>query len=689
MRPSIPYCYGAILLGAALICLTVGAQGAAQQNYDDESTPEGWAWGLIKQGKEANFDVRCGTPELDPRKDDDRWNGECRRLSAAFISDVLMREPWRSQVPLAGINIAGTRIVDGIDLKNANLNRVLSLTRSRIENDIDLTRARTDSVICLDGSRIAGNLAGDQLHSDSSLWLRSSQFKKAVVLSYAKIDVNVEMTGTTIEGPLEADSLHVGLNLFLRSSDNSVGKFNGINLRGARIDGQVSMIGATVEGALNADSLHIGAHLLMRSTDAHRADFKNVILKNATIDGQIDLEGATLDGTLNGYSLHVGSDLLMQSTDAYVAAFTEVVLSDARIDGQIIMQGTSIGGSLNADTLHVGAHISMRSNKYTAVFNAIRFANAQVAGQISIDGAVLTGDMKAAGVQVGSNLYMRNVISPHEINLTFAHVNGNLDTSGSKLGSLDLSGASVATLWLGNVEDPPEVTAWQGEKNQPGRLNLRNAHVGNLIDAPTAWPDKGYLSLAGFTFNHLGGLEEPREGSDKGKREPGRWDEWLRRDRTYHPSSYEQLAAAFTAAGDRAGADEIRYLSRIRQREVTTDWWPRASSYLFQYTAGFGIGDYTFLVLAWVFGISFAGALYLRFLVPAGREHGLVWCYGASLSRLLPIIEINREFTDFFNDPERKRLTGRDSLIFSIIAMVGWLLGAILIAAVSGLVPKG
>jgi hypothetical protein len=200
MRLSIPYRHGAILLAAALIYLTVGAQGAAQQNYDDESTPEGWAWGLIKQGKEANFDTRCKTPALDPGKDDDRWNDECRRLSAAFVADVLTREPWRGQIPPTGVKLAGARIEQDIDLENARLNRVLSITHSRIEGNITLSRARTDSVLTLDGSRIAGNLSGNQFRTESSLWLRSSQFKHNLVLTYAKIDVNLDMSVQSSRG---------------------------------------------------------------------------------------------------------------------------------------------------------------------------------------------------------------------------------------------------------------------------------------------------------------------------------------------------------------------------------------------------------------------------------------------------------------------------------------------------------
>ena len=64
------------------------------------------------------------------------------------------------------------------------------------------------------------------------------------------------------------------------------------------------------------------------------------------------------------------------------------------------------------------------------------------------------------------------------------------------------------------------------------------------------------------------------------------------------------------------------------------------------------------------------------------------WCFGASFTRLLPVIEINREFSDFFVDPDRTRLTGWQSFVFSAIRIVGWVLGAILIAAVSGLTQK-
>jgi hypothetical protein len=165
------------------------------------------------------------------------------------------------------------------------------------------------------------------------------------------------------------------------------------------------------------------------------------------------------------------------------------------------------------------------------------------------------------------------------------------------------------------------------------------------------------------------------------------WDkDWARHDTNYSPAPYAQLATALTSAGDRDAANEIRYLGRVRERETERGLAFVWSGFL-QYVTGFGIGTYTFRVLYWVIGISLLGAFYLRTCVKGVRDgyHGIFWCFGASLDRLLPVIEINKEFAEFFNDPKHERLTGWQSFIFSAMGIVGFVLGAILIAAVSGL----
>ena len=55
------------------------------------------------------------------------------------------------------------------------------------------------------------------------------------------------------------------------------------------------------------------------------------------------------------------------------------------------------------------------------------------------------------------------------------------------------------------------------------------------------------------------------------------------------------------------------------------------------------------------------------------------------LAQLLPVFPINKELSDFFNDPERKSLKGWQVFVFSALGVVGLALGAILLIAVSGL----
>ena len=106
-----------------------------------------------------------------------------------------------------------------------------------------------------------------------------------------------------------------------------------------------------------------------------------------------------------------------------------------------------------------------------------------------------------------------------------------------------------------------------------------------------------------------------------------------------------------------------------------------------QYVVGFGIGTYTFQVLVPVIFITVLGALILKVYVKGVRDenHGFIWCLGASLSRLLPIIDINRDLSDFFNKSQRNHFTGPQTFFFSAVRVVGWVLGLILLAAVSGL----
>ena len=161
---------------------------------------------------------------------------------------------------------------------------------------------------------------------------------------------------------------------------------------------------------------------------------------------------------------------------------------------------------------------------------------------------------------------MRDAQFVRMIDMTFAHVGGNLDLRGATLSELDLAGASIAgDLRVGGGNDFKSAL-W----TRPGTLNLHNVQCGNLMDAMDAWPAEGQFHLDGFSFTHLGGYEGDT-GPEMRNRGREWWDKhWARRDREYSLAPYAQLASALTAQGDRDAANEIRYLGRVRERERQT-----------------------------------------------------------------------------------------------------------------------
>jgi uncharacterized protein YjbI with pentapeptide repeats len=397
----------------------------------------------------------------------------------------------------------------------------------------------------------------------------------------------------------------------------------------------------------------------MNSLFKYKIRLKKVNLSNAKVNGQNYHGWATFEDDLDAHSVQVGGPLYTWSQGQNKATFKGVLLRRAKIANQIDMHGATFEGDLNAEDLQVVGPLLMGSEEQnlTSCF----------AGRIVMDGAIFGGGLTAQSLRVVGDVSMRNVYTDALLAMSFAQFGGNLDIGGANLVSLDLRGASiVGEMRLGGKAS---MVGWVAPRGGMDFIDFRNAHVGSLAAGEYSWPK--HLFLDGFTFGRFGGYE-----GDSGGQMIALGADWWNRNFAerddFNSSPYEQLAAVFTGAGDHDAADDIHYDEQVRATEKSSVLG-RAGSTLMRWGAGYGIGSYMFRAFYWAIALSLLGALILRLWVKgvADRNRSFLWCFGASVNKLLPGVNLKKEFVDFFDDPAHNKFTPRQDFFFVVFHLGG------------------
>jgi hypothetical protein len=408
-------------------------------------------------------------------------------------------------------------------------------------------------------------------------------------------------------------------------------------------------------------------------------------------------------------------------TNAEIAV--EVWIDSSRIEGDLLLdgshwsrlldiQGSILNGEFSASRMRSDSDVRLRDNP--EIKGNVDFFDAKVGGELILDGSLFAGALTGESLHVTGSLLMRHhAIFMGKVDLLGATIGGNISLRDATVWRMDLSGVGARELLLRGVGwwcGHPPATHWtlgasdwktfQCDAVHPESLPmliLRNAHVDAFQDSADAWPPS--LDLEGFRYERLGGLGGQGR-DDMRRRSVEEWADWLRRDRTFSTQPYAELSSVLSAAGNRDTADEIRFDGRQRERsEVCTkcvglDCLFGNCSWLtfLSLVAGYGIGIHTFRVLESVFVFVALGFVFLCFS-PNACARSLWWRLGASLHRLLPIIKLSKEFDDFFDNPvviseSYRNLKRWQVAYFAVHAVVGWILGLILLAAMSGLTQK-
>jgi hypothetical protein len=704
----------AALLAVFLLAFMTAAR--AQKPYDDERTPAGWAWKQIRNDQIVDFHARCGV--LDPATRNG-WDDACRQIPSKFLVDVLTVPKWRDRIVRHRVRIRGAQVEGAIDLSNVEISSEVWIDASRIEGNTILAGSHWFRPLSLRGSTLAGEFLAQRMHTESDIVLSShAVFKGSVDLGGAEIGGNLDLESSEFASPVNANSVRVAGLLAMHDHASFGGD---LNIVGAKIADDLFMQTSSFAKAVLAGSLTVGRRLLMD----HATFGGDVFLRFAKIGDLLDMQSSSFAGVMDVNTVSVTGVFRMDNS-----SFGNIVdANHLNAAGGLLMHAVRVAGAVNLVTAKIGSSLEMQNSTFLGAVNANTLS---VAGNLVVTASSFLAFVSAEALNVEGAFIGDKARFDRELDLVGAKIGGVLDVRGASAALINLSGAVAQELLLGNLGwwcigatplvGAPASGSLTGVISAPTHwplgdpvwrkarcteagpaispmIILRNVHVDALQDSIDAWPP--FIDLEGFRYERLGGVDSIGR-NDMRKRSPDEWTDWIERDRSFSTQPYTQLANVLLIAGHRDTAEAIQFAGRERERRearVRGDLRSWAWLTFLSVVAGYGIGTYTFHVLWCVLGVTVIGAIVLWFspnaralwFSPNAWPHGVLCLVAASLHRLLPIVSLSKELEEFFNNPPAnpRNLEPWQVAYFAVHAIIGWGLGLILLAAMSGLTQKG
>jgi hypothetical protein len=621
----------ACVLGFILFLLPQAqAQAASGHGPDD---PVSWAVGRIDQTGLADFDFHC-----------------------RFLTPGLNADGGISDLPAFDQQIE----LEGKDEGSKNFGPHSKWVQScRTVTDIQLIRilqrASYKGEITLEGFYL---VPGDRENAmDFSNW---------------DFDLRLKLANSIIDGPLLLNNAH----------------FKSLSLDSIYVAGPVTAQYLTVDRGLDLTDLYFEVLLDLRNLDSPSfvqfADLTELPSRQKSTDGK----GIRADHSHIGGSFSYGNSIKLHNSDFSNSvfgkwfSFKNVILSNG-----LQCRSCSVAGNIEFSS---GSNLQNGDHDNLIDFSESSIGNDVVAEcGVRIDNLILR-DSLIGGSFLTLRIDRKQCTQFHRLDLSDATIGKQLDLSG-------LTGDS----WISAGKDDESFIP----------LSLVNAKINSIADCKRAWPER--FEIDGITF---ASIHPPYDSTCTAGVDD--WIEWLNHNNpsfdgsqrsllwwkfdrrvSFNPQPYTVFANYFQGEGDKEHADEIRYRSKFSEMEDDyrqRNWMPALGLTVLWIVAGFGIGKDAFFHLLG----TLAGSIVLGVIIisrsPVIRKacwdrekwgiktkYNLLWLIGACVERLLPIIELRKEFRDFFEDDAS--LTGFQKVFFIVYSFWGWLLGILILAVLSGL----
>jgi len=669
------------MLLLACVFLPCGASTPAAGPDAPASFTSGWSdaeryvLNSARAGTWADFNTRCNAarPRIRVVPHD-----QCRLLHAGTLNNLLTIPELKASIGPEGVRVIGAEIDGDLALANQKITMPVAIVDSALDGALDLGNADLTSSFSFESSTISGDVLFGRSQSTQSL-------------SFGAGDLSgIQSTiGTSVLGKFVASGAHIAGSLLLtRASFGSV-----LDLSKARIGADLSATDASFAAGAVFSNAEVSGDLDLERAHAARA----LLLDRTVIKGSLSLADAEIGSTT-------------MSCEFMDHGAVSVCGPRIRIEGGLDL---SHGHFSDAIWLKYAWVHDFLKAEYAQFDRGLYASFLQLGSNIEAHDAKIMVSLELYGAQISGNLGLNAASVPQRLYAAYSKIGGNVDLVAASLGQVDLQGSKIGgSLQLGYrrwpgpawVEFRADPTAAEAEP----QLNLFNASVVALEDSSIkegpgsdhGWP--GDVQLDGFTYGRLGttsvyesrpinrnGEECETDGIGIHLRPVCWWKDRLARTHTFSPFPYVQLSGVLISEGYREEADDILFAEKTRETSRTWEScsylsWIRLTS--LRFVMGYGIGNRIFLVLLYVLGLTVLGMIILIF--SSLPRHRAAWYLGASLSRLLPGVEISSEFKDFFDGREFRSSHWAMRTYFGALVILGWIFGVFILAGLAGLTQR-
>jgi hypothetical protein len=432
--------------------------------------------------------------------------------------------------------------------------------------------------------------------------------------------------------------------------------------RTARVD----LAGARITGRLDLTGARIDAPIRLR----HCVFDQPLILDHAEL-GSVNLDGCELP-SIDAESLRVRRWFGMR--DARVAG--EAWLHHARVAGGLDLAGSRFGGALNLQRAVIEGDARMgHAARYEA---GVRLDGARIAGDLNIAQCTARAPepggaaFDANGATVGGGVWAHDMVAEGTVMLI-----GLRATAAIVLQRTVLRATGDYALLL--IEAQTAMLTLRPAPASAGRIVLRDAHVGRLLDDPTGWPAQCRVELSGLTYDRI----SRRSGDTRTWTARERLAWMARYDTTsapgapdesgFAPGPYDQLAAALRRDGREPEAREVL---RMRERRRHKAMGRLGACWGAVQDATIGFGYHPARALLWLVTVFAAGSAWFAWsgpLTPIKAGEAPVWdplLY--TLDLLVPLVDLGHEHA--WNP------TGPDKAVAVLVIAAGWVLATTVVA---------